>query len=380
MTRRSLCSLVLAAGLLGALVATGAPAQTPKRGGVLNAMLIENPPGFSIHESATIAGVWPVAPCYSNLVIFDPLKPVESDRHRHRRARREVVVAGQLPEPRVLPASQREVARRPAVHLQGRQAHVRRRPRVARRGGQAPAESAQGVVRQRRGHRGARAAHRGVPPQAATALAPAHARLRLLAGVPGPRAAERSAPALRGHRAVPAQAVHARDDGRAGAQPRLLRPRPAVPRRHQVPGHHRARHAAGRAADGPPRRLAAARDDEDHGRHAQAGGAVAGGQRHRAERQRQRADQPQEAALRQPERAPRDQPGHGPLRLRAGRPSQRRHRRRRADAAAPGHLGPARAGAEAPAGLPGGRARQGRSAQAAHRRRRRAPASRCGSS
>ena len=78
MTRRSLCSLVLAAGLLGALVATGAPAQTPKRGGILNAMLIENPPGFSIHESATIAGVWPVAPCYSNLVIFDPLRPVES--------------------------------------------------------------------------------------------------------------------------------------------------------------------------------------------------------------------------------------------------------------------------------------------------------------
>jgi hypothetical protein len=45
MTRRSLCSLVLAAGLLGALIATGAPAQTPKRGGILNAMLIENPPG-----------------------------------------------------------------------------------------------------------------------------------------------------------------------------------------------------------------------------------------------------------------------------------------------------------------------------------------------
>ena len=36
MTRRSLYSLVLAAGLLGALIATGAPAQTPKRGGVLN--------------------------------------------------------------------------------------------------------------------------------------------------------------------------------------------------------------------------------------------------------------------------------------------------------------------------------------------------------
>ena len=78
MTRRSWLSLTLAALLLGTLAVTGVLAQTPKRGGVLNAMLIENPPGFSIHEAATIAGVWPVAPCYSNLVIFDPLKPAES--------------------------------------------------------------------------------------------------------------------------------------------------------------------------------------------------------------------------------------------------------------------------------------------------------------
>src|SRR5262252_10391265 len=77
MTRRSL-SFVLAAWLLGVLAVTGATAQAPKRGGILNAMLIENPPGFSIHEAATIAGVWPVAPCYSNPVTYGPLKPVET--------------------------------------------------------------------------------------------------------------------------------------------------------------------------------------------------------------------------------------------------------------------------------------------------------------
>jgi len=38
----------------------------------------EDPPGFSIHESSTISGVWPLSPCYSNLVLFDPLKPHES--------------------------------------------------------------------------------------------------------------------------------------------------------------------------------------------------------------------------------------------------------------------------------------------------------------
>src|SRR5947208_14120862 len=66
--------------LVAALIAAGGAArgQTPKRGGVLNAMLAEDPPGFSVHESATISGVWAVAPCYSNLVLFDPLKPLET--------------------------------------------------------------------------------------------------------------------------------------------------------------------------------------------------------------------------------------------------------------------------------------------------------------
>jgi hypothetical protein len=68
--------LAIVLGMLGA----GAPGEsrTHKRGGILNAMLAEDPLGLSIHESATISGVWPMAPCYSNLVIFDPLKPLDS--------------------------------------------------------------------------------------------------------------------------------------------------------------------------------------------------------------------------------------------------------------------------------------------------------------
>ena len=68
--------LVTLVGMLAAVAPVGS--QTPKRGGILTAMLAEDPPGLSIHESATISGVWPVAPCYSNLVIFDPFKPLES--------------------------------------------------------------------------------------------------------------------------------------------------------------------------------------------------------------------------------------------------------------------------------------------------------------
>ena len=66
--------------VLAALGIAGLPAhgQQPKRGGVLNAMLAEDPPAFSILESATVSTVWPMLPCYSNLVIFDQLKPQET--------------------------------------------------------------------------------------------------------------------------------------------------------------------------------------------------------------------------------------------------------------------------------------------------------------
>jgi peptide/nickel transport system substrate-binding protein len=66
---------------LAAVVLTGTvawPATTPKSGGVLNATLSEPPPSLSIHEEATVAAVWPMMPCYSNLVLFDPLKKQES--------------------------------------------------------------------------------------------------------------------------------------------------------------------------------------------------------------------------------------------------------------------------------------------------------------
>ena len=52
--------------------------EAPKTGGILNATLIEAPPSFSIHDETTISAVWPMMPCYSNLLLFDPLKKQES--------------------------------------------------------------------------------------------------------------------------------------------------------------------------------------------------------------------------------------------------------------------------------------------------------------
>src|SRR4030095_9052039 len=67
---RSVLTLLLLVLLLPAY------GQTPKHGGILNAMQAEDlPAGFSIHETSTILGLWPAMPCYSNLVIFDPFKP-----------------------------------------------------------------------------------------------------------------------------------------------------------------------------------------------------------------------------------------------------------------------------------------------------------------
>jgi len=68
---------IVVAMLLG-LPQDAAKAAEPKRGGILRATLREAPPSFSIHEEATISTVWPMMPCYNNLVLFDPLKQQES--------------------------------------------------------------------------------------------------------------------------------------------------------------------------------------------------------------------------------------------------------------------------------------------------------------
>ncbi len=81
MTRRVILPLCLAVTMLIAgIVAAGAQlrTQTPKRGGILTSLIIEDPPTFLIHEAATTSTLWPMMPCYSNLVLFDQLKARET--------------------------------------------------------------------------------------------------------------------------------------------------------------------------------------------------------------------------------------------------------------------------------------------------------------
>ena len=68
------CAVVTLLALLPPPVAYAA-----KPGGVLTLTQREDlPQGFAVHETATISGVWPSMPCFNNLVLFDPLKPMES--------------------------------------------------------------------------------------------------------------------------------------------------------------------------------------------------------------------------------------------------------------------------------------------------------------
>jgi peptide/nickel transport system substrate-binding protein len=75
---RTLAPLCLAAALVIAAGGAHALDQAPKRGGILTSLIIEDPPGFLIHEAATTSILWPMMPCYSNLVLFDQLKARET--------------------------------------------------------------------------------------------------------------------------------------------------------------------------------------------------------------------------------------------------------------------------------------------------------------
>jgi len=113
-----------------AMAAAGAsPADTPKYGGVLNLMQREElPQGLSIHETSTIATVWPASPCFNNLVYFDPMKPTETADTIVGELAEKWSWQDGLPQSGLLPQEGRQVARRPAVHLEGREVHPAGRP------------------------------------------------------------------------------------------------------------------------------------------------------------------------------------------------------------------------------------------------------------
>ena len=198
----------------------------------------------------------------------------------------------------------------------------------ARRQGQAQGEPAQALVREHRGHRGARCRTRWCSgsssrsPRSCPCSPPATRRsIRPTCRWPSSRTVRR-------HRAVQAQGEQARRVHRVREEPRLLRQGPAVPRRDQVRDHPRPLHADRRAAvraSSTWRAAAGTGPTPRTPRRARPSWSC----RDRQQRQRQRPHQLQEAAVHRPARPPRHQPRPRPQ----GLPGRARARARPPSAA-----------------------------------------------
>jgi peptide/nickel transport system substrate-binding protein len=78
MPRLPVATAIITGFVLG-VMAPYAMADAPRPGGVLNVTLREDlPQGFATHETATNSTSFPAMACFSNLVTFDPSKPINS--------------------------------------------------------------------------------------------------------------------------------------------------------------------------------------------------------------------------------------------------------------------------------------------------------------
>ena len=154
----------------------------------------------------------------------------------------------------------RQVARRQAVHRQGREVHLR--PAAGQGAGQVPQEPAQGLVRERRRRHDQRRLRGDVPSQAAAAVAAGDARLRLYADVSLPRAGGADAHASDRHRPVQVRRVEAERVDQAREEPGLLEEGPALSRRHRVHDHHEPRDRGARLRRRQGRHDLPDRDDQ----------------------------------------------------------------------------------------------------------------------
>ena len=191
-----------------ALVAAS-PAAAQKKGGTLRLYHNDNPPSTSLHEESTIASVTPFAAIFNNLVVFDPAKVHESidtvipdlaeswswDSNQH--------------QTDLQAAAGREMARRPAVHGQGRAMHLADADRQDRDPG-LQAQSAKSLVHQAAGRQHQRRLRGDVRTERAAAEPAGAARERVFAGLSLPCAAAGDAHQAGRHRAVQIRRVQAR--------------------------------------------------------------------------------------------------------------------------------------------------------------------------
>ena len=113
--------LLLAA--IGAVIAApaSAPAETPKRGGILNFAITAETSNYDCHGSQTFALLHPITPFYSLLVKWDATENSQD----HRRPRQELDHRAGRPHLHLQPARGRQIPRRLAADLGRHQGHLR---------------------------------------------------------------------------------------------------------------------------------------------------------------------------------------------------------------------------------------------------------------
>ena len=127
--REAFAGAVPVAALLLGLLIPSLPAVAQKQGGTLRIYHRDNPPSASLHEEATVSVTQPFMAVFNNLVLFDQTKPLNSFD----------TIVPELGESWAWDAEQhqadlqaargRQVARRQAVHGQGRAVHLARAAR-----------------------------------------------------------------------------------------------------------------------------------------------------------------------------------------------------------------------------------------------------------
>ena len=122
-----------------------AQAAEPKHGGILQIYHRETPPSLSIHEEATFSVNAPAMAIFNNLVVYDQHKPQNSMDTIVPELATSWAWSKDKMHADVQAAPRREMARRQAVHRQGREMHLR--SAAGQSAGQVPQESAQGLVR-----------------------------------------------------------------------------------------------------------------------------------------------------------------------------------------------------------------------------------------
>ena len=182
----------MAATVLVALFAGIASAAAQKQGGTLRIYHRDNPPSASLHEEATVSVTQPFMARVQQPRAVRPDQAAEQPRHHRAGARRELVVGREQDQADLQAEGRRQVARRQAVHRQGRAVHLARAARQGRAGG-VQQQPAQGLVLQSAGGHDQRRPRGDLPSGPAAALVPDAAGLGLLAGLPLPRLAARHA-------------------------------------------------------------------------------------------------------------------------------------------------------------------------------------------